>query len=205
MYKALLRVSISIIGLCCIFVNARAEEAEVTARDVFGRLPVTIFESTPEGLSDSEKRELLETGSTEFWEIAGEAPDFMIFVSLPFRDRAVGLRIFRNSTDGSTHAAIGTLDDPVCSLELWRLDPYGRLIPVDTPQEPEIGEFFEKKHKLPRNIHYSVLVCLGAGGLKAVPIFWNRRGMTPVKPDNEISYHWTGEEFSQKVMRRHRK
>ena len=59
-------------------------------------------------LSDAEKQQLLAEGHTEFWEVAGETEDVIVFAALPFRDSAVALRLFRNTADGSVEAAIGT-------------------------------------------------------------------------------------------------
>ena len=83
---------------------ARAAESDVTARNIFALLPESIFENTPEGLSPPEKQKLLSTGLSEFWEVAGETEDVMVFASLPFRDTAVALRLFRHNTDGSVLA-----------------------------------------------------------------------------------------------------
>ena len=69
---------------------ARAGEGGgITARSVFALLPASIFENTPEGLSAAEKQRLLAEGHAEFWEIAGETEDVLVFASLPFRDAAV--------------------------------------------------------------------------------------------------------------------
>ncbi len=179
--------------------NTRAEDYGYTARGIFLMLPAGVFESTPEGLTESEKQELVVNGKSEFWEISGESPDVLVFTALPFRDTSIGLRIFRNDQNGSVEAAIGTLGEPVCTLELWRLDTSGRLIPIDTPAEPEPSEFFSKKHKLPKNIKHSVLICLGSGGLEARPIFWNDRGMLPARVENNINYQWTGSAFKKLI------
>lgn len=70
--------------------SAQAAESEVTARSIFALLPESIFENTPEGLSPQEKQKLLSAGHSEFWEIAGETEDVLVFASMPFRDTAVG-------------------------------------------------------------------------------------------------------------------
>lgn len=77
--------------------SAQAAESEVTARSIFALLPESIFENTPEGLSPQEKQKLLSAGHSEFWEIAGETDDVLVFASMPFRDTAVALRLFRNA------------------------------------------------------------------------------------------------------------
>ena len=178
---------------------ARAEDNGATARGMFSLLPPSIFETTAEGLSESEKQQLLTEGRTEFWEISGETADVLVFASLPFRDRAVGLRLFRNTDDGSTEVAVGTLGEPICTVELWRLDTSGRVVPVDTPPEPDAREFLGKGQKLPGDVMPTVLICLGLGGLKAEPVFWSSKGKVELPLRNEVSYQWTGKGFEKRV------
>lgn len=181
---------------------ARAEDNGATARGMFTMLPTSIFETTAEGLSEADKQQLLTEGRTEFWEIAGETPDVLVFASLPFRDRAVGLRLFRNTADGSTEVAVGTLGEPICTVELWRLDTSGRIVPIDTPPEPDAREFLGNGQKLPENVMPTVLICLGLGGLKAVPVFWSRKGQVELPLQHDISYQWTGNGFEKQVVAR---
>lgn len=181
---------------------ARGEDNGATARGMFTMLPTTIFETTAEGLSEAEKQQLLLEGRTEFWEISGETPDVLVFASLPFRDRAVGLRLFRNEEDGSTEVAVGTLGEQICTVELWRQDISGRVVPVDTPPEPDAREFLGKGQKLPGNVMPTVLICLGLGGLKAEPVFWSSKGKVDLPLANEVSYQWTGKGFEKQVTPR---
>lgn len=183
---------------------ARAEDNGATARGLFTMLPTSIFETTAEGLSESDKQQLLTEGRTEFWEISGETPDVLVFASLPLRDRAVGLRLFRNTADGSTDVAVGTLGEPICTVELWRQDISGRIVPVDTPPEPDAREFLGKGQKLPGNVMPTVLICLGLGGLKAEPVFWSSKGRVELPLANEVSYQWTGNGFEKHVSPRER-
>ena len=83
-----------------------AQESALTAREAFGALPTSIFENTAEGLEDEDKQQLLEEGQSEFWELAGESRDVIVFRALPFRDSGVALRLFRDADDGSAVAAI---------------------------------------------------------------------------------------------------
>lgn len=181
---------------------ARAEDNGATARGLFTMLPTSIFETTAEGLSEAEKQQLLTEGRTEFWEISGETPDVLVFASLPLRDRAVGLRLFRNVADGSTDVAVGTLGEPICTVELWRQDVSGRIVPIDTPPEPDAREFLGKGQKLPGNVMPTVLICLGLGGLKAEPVFWSSKGKVDLPLANEVSYQWTGQGFEKRVTPR---
>ena len=183
---------------------ARGEDNGATARGLFTMLPTSIFETTAEGLSEAEKQQLLTDGRTEFWEISGETPDVLVFASLPFRDRAVGLRLFRNTADGSTDVAVGTLGEPICTVELWRQDTSGRVVPIDTPPEPDAREFLGKGQKLPGNVMPTVLICLGLGGLKAEPVFWSSKGKVDLPLANEVSYQWTGNGFEKRVSPRER-
>lgn len=180
--------------------SVQAAESEVTARSIFALLPESIFENTPEGLSPQEKQKLLSAGHSEFWEIAGETEDVLVFASMPFRDTAVALRLFRNAADGSVLAAFGTLGGAVCTLELWRVDASGRAVPVDTPQEPDISTFFAPGRKMPPDVQATVMICLGLGGLKAQPMFWTSTGMAHVPVDNDVSFQWNGKSFDKLVQ-----
>ena len=144
----------------------------------------------------------MEEGQSEFWELAGESRDVIVFRALPFRDSGVALRLFRDADDGSAVAAIGTLGTELCTVELWRVDASGRTVPVDVPQEPDIQEFFAKGQPVPDDVNPSVLICLGMGGLRAHPVFWNKTGMLYLPLANEIGYRWDGHRF-QKVVRPH--
>ena len=179
-----------------------AQESALTAREAFSALPTSIFENTAEGLEDEDKQQLLEEGQSEFWELAGESRDVIVFRALPFRDSGVALRLFRDADDGSAVAAIGTLGTELCTVELWRVDASGRTVPVDVPQEPDIPEFFAKGQPVPDDVNPSVLICLGMGGLRAHPVFWNKTGMLYLPLANEIGYRWDGHRF-QKVVRPH--
>ena len=71
----------------CLLLSARSVQArELTALDIFAQLPITLFENTPEGLSEDEKLRLIEQGASEavrrrsprtgiaaFWRDAGGA------------------------------------------------------------------------------------------------------------------------------------
>lgn len=179
--------------------EALAEDNGMTARGVFSMLPPSIFENTAEGLPKEEKQRLLTEGHSEFWEVAGESEDVIVFSALPFHDSAVALRLFRNVDDGSVQAAIGTLGAAICTLELWRVDDSGRAVPVDTPPEPAISEFLDQGQSLPPDIEPDVLMCLGLGGLKAQPVFWDSRGMTQIPLAHDVSYQWTGRAFVKEV------
>lgn len=172
----------------------------LTARHFFATLPTGIFETTAEGLDESQKQELLVNGKTDFWELAGETDDVIVFTALPFRDSGVAVRLFRNEQDGSVLAAIGTLGGEMCTVELWRMDRDGRTIPVDTPQEPGVREFFAKDAVLPKDINPSVSICLGRGGLVARPIFWKASGMVHVPLSHDVSYQWDGRHFQKQIQ-----
>ena len=180
--------------------SAGATESDVTARGIFALLPESIFENTPEGLSAPEKQRLLAAGHSGFWEVAGETEDVMVFASLPFRDTAVALRLFRNVADGSVLAALGTLGGSVCTFELWRVDASGRAVPADTPPEPDITAFFAPGRKMPPDVQATVMICLGLGGLRAQPLFWTNTGMAHVPVDNDVSFQWNGKSFDKLVQ-----
>lgn len=175
---------------------ARADDP--SAREFFRRLPPTIFENTPEGLSDEEKDELLENGKTAFWEITHETVDALDMLALPFRETAVSVRLFHRGP-GDSLAAVGTRGNPVCTIELWREDRNDRIVPVPTPPEPPVRDFFAADNKPPKDVEPSVLICLGEQGLEAQILFWNASGMAHVPVDNDVRYEWTQGAFEKRV------
>ena len=195
-------VSLLLLALLAAAGSALAEDNGATARGLFAMLPTSIFETTAEGLSEADKQQLLSEGRSEFWEISGETPEVLVFSSLPFHDRAVGLRLFRNSSDGSTVAAAGTLGESICTVELWRQDASGRIVPIDAPPEPDAREFLARGQKLPAQVNPTVLICLGLGGLKATPVFWGKQGQVDLPLAYDVSYQWTGTDFEKRVSPR---
>lgn len=182
------------------WIEGKTEDYGPTARGIFISLPSSIFESTPEGLSDDDKDELLEEGKSEFWEIIYEDQENLIFKSLPFGERSIGLKLFRNEESGGAAVAIGSLLEPMCTLELWRVEPDGRILPMDAPDAPNIKEFFSRKRVF-QNSKNSVLFCLEDGLLAARPFYWNRGEVQPLKTDLKIVYNWTGKEFKMMKMK----
>lgn len=180
-------------------VPLRAEDWGATARGMFMMLPESIFDSTPEGLDEAAKQDLLMDGSSEFWELSEETPDTMVFTALPFDDHKVRFRIYRNTADGSIEAVIGTTPDPVCTVEFWRLDAIGRIEPVEPPPDPQLADFFAPGRKLSPSPGYSAIICLDENGLVATPLFWDRSGMLPANVDNEVRYEWNGKRFDKTV------
>lgn len=172
-------------------------------REFFARLPLTLFENTPEGMGDEERLELLEFGTSAYWKISDETEQTLNFESLPFGESLVSVRLFPHKSQeggqGFVLAAIGTVSSSMCTMELWREDKNGRMVPEDTPIEPPIGDFFTAGNAAPKDVEPSVLMCLGPLGLEAIPIFWTVTGMAHVPVDNKVLYRWTGTAFEKNV------
>jgi hypothetical protein len=172
----------------------------MSAREVFALLPDTIFENTVEGLGEGEKRRLLADGQAEFWQLAEETEDSLLFSALPFHDSAVALRLYHGAGGDFCLAATGTIGGPLCTLELWRVDKAGRIVPVDGPPEPDIRDFLRAGQVLPGDIQPSTILCLDFDGLKAHPLFWSRTGLVDLPVVREVRYQWSGSAFEKLVL-----
>ena len=107
----------------CLLLSARSVQArELTALDIFAQLPITLFENTPEGLSEDEKLRLIEQGASEFWEVERFDADRLVLVSRPFGETRVGLRVFRGGD-----RLLAALGAPCAPLSSGRKTP-----PVDS-------------------------------------------------------------------------
>lgn len=176
-----------------------AEDYGPTARGVFSQLPTSIFENTPEGLNENGKQSLLRTGRSEFWELVEESPDKLLIRQVPFGNRTVSLQLYHNSSDGSVDVVTGIIGDPICTLELWKMDASGRIVPIDAPVEPGIREFYRPSRLPARQRLYSVMLCPHPSGLAATPVYWNEHGMVPVKTDYNILYVWKDGKFEKSI------
>ena len=181
----------------CSVTDVRSEE--LLARDYFRMLPTTIFDTTLEGMSEEEQRELLDNGETVFWEVRNEGHDGLDMVSRPLGDTVVALRVFRGGRQG-TLAVLGTVGAPLCTLELWRADSNGRIVPVDTPDEPGVREFFGPDHALPQGVEPAVFFCVTDAGLEARSVFWTSTGMVQLPVDFRLHYVWRDGQFRKTVL-----
>lgn len=177
-----------------------AEDAGQSARGAFISLPTSIFDTLSDGLSEDEKEKLILNGFSDSWGIEEESVDNLVFASEPNQESRIGLRIFHDNKKGGALAAFGSLDEPICVLELWTIAPSGKILPADTPEEPAITDFFKKGHKIAKAVSYSVMMCLEDDGLAARPIFWDKKGMRKTRPDNRINYYWNGSRFEKKIV-----
>jgi hypothetical protein len=173
------------------------------ARDVFTRMPDTIFENTPAGLAEEEKQDLLTKGKSEFWEVGIDTESTWELVALPFRDISVLLNVFHYSETDAIVAAMGTRGSSVCTIELWREDEKGHIMPVEVPESPELKEFFRAQPDFKAlGLEPLVMMCVQPGRLEANIVFWNEAGMTEIPVDNVVQYYWSGKKFEKVITPR---
>lgn len=173
-------------------------DTNMSAMEIFSRLPVTIFEDTPEGLSEDERNQLVDRGECAYWLVSSEDQDHLALLSRPFGETKVTLRVFRGGEHGFV-AAIGTSSTPICALELWGLDGAGGLVPVNTPPDPPISDFFAPGYRLPRNLSPAKLFCLTDDGLESRPLFWGPDGLMHIVPTRQVNYIWKDGRFTKKI------
>lgn len=170
-----------------------------TALEVFAQLPTTLFENTPEGLSEEEKQQIIDRGESAFWEVEHMSSDVLVLLSRPFGETRVTLHLF--GSEDFMLAAVGTSGDPMCALELWTVDATGGLVPASTPTEPAVSEFIGQK-RLPQGVSPAVLFCLVDEGLEARPLFWAADGLVDVPISKTVRYVWKNGTFEKSVTAR---
>ncbi len=182
----------------CVLLSAGSAQArELTALDIFAQLPITLFENTPEGLSEDEKLRLIEQGASEFWEVERFDDDRLVLVSRPFGETRVALRVFRSGD--RLLAALGTDGDGMCALELWQEDATGGFIPANPPDDPEISDFLGKGQRLPPDVSPAFMFCLEEDGLDVRPLFWGPSGLVGVPVGKSVRYVWKSGAFQKTV------
>ena len=173
---------------------------ELTALELFARLPITLFENTPEGLSEDEKLRLIERGASEAWEVEHFDDDSFVMVSRPFGETRVSMRVFRGGP--ALLAALGTDDGAMCALELWQEDATGGFVPANPPEEPQIADFLSRGRRLGRDVSPAYVFCLNGDGLDVRPLFWGPEGLVEVPVNRSVRYVWKAGRFEKTVSDR---
>lgn len=198
MRTLLLAACLSMAAVAVVCGTARADKF-LSAMEIFSRLPSTIFEDTPEGLSEDEKNLLIERGECAYWLVASESADRIVFLSRPFGETKVTLQVFRGGEHGFV-AALGTSGSPMCALELWAPDNAGGgLVPIGTPPDPPLSDFFPKGYRLPRDASPARLFCLADDGLESRPLFWGSEGLLHIQPAYDVHYVWENGQFIKRL------
>ena len=182
----------------CLLLSARSVQArELTALDIFAQLPITLFENTPEGLSEDEKLRLIEQGASEFWEVERFDADRLVLVSRPFGETRVGLRVFRGGD--RLLAALGTDGGAMCALELWQEDATGGFVPANPPDDPQLSDFLASGQRLAADVSPAFMFCLEDDGLDVRPLFWGPAGLVDVPVGKSVRYIWKSGAFEKTV------
>ncbi len=186
--------------LCLSFLLAGEHTAfarRLSALDLFARLPITLFENTPEGLSEEEKLRLIEVGESEFWEVERFDEDSFVLVSRPFGETKVSMRVFRGGP--SLIVALGSDDGSVCALELWQEDATGGFVPANPPEDPLISDFLARGQRVPADVSPAFMLCLDGTALEARPLFWGQMGPVDVPVARSVRYVWKAGGFEKTV------
>ena len=186
-------------GLCFSAVAAaRAEDrASMGAAALMRFLPASIFDNTPEPISQEDLDLLLTRGYIDNWVVAESSRNSLRMTATGDSPGEVLVQVLRASP--RTIVILGARSDDTCAAELWEWKPGGGLVPYAAPPGPSAPEFFALTRNVPRNIIASYSLCLEAGMLEAVPRFWNAAGPVDITPDNRIFYIWNGENFVQRA------
>lgn len=172
-----------------------AERLIPSALDIFRLLPTSVFENTPEGLSDEEKQTLISRGHTSLWRLLPVGADELKIESMPIAGSEVTIRLFHEQN--ASVAAIGAESRDSCAVELWHYDAQGRLVPYPLPPEPALADFFAPA-ATPKGLTASVLFCLSGTVLRAHPLLAGAQGEEPqVQTHNAVFYRWTGAGFEK--------
>lgn len=166
-----------------------------SALDIFRILPTSVFENTPEGLSDEEKQALINRGHTSLWRLLPIGTDELRIESRPIAGSEVTIRLFHEQN--ASVAAVGAESRDSCAVELWRYDAQGRLVPYPLPPEPALADFFAPV-AAPKGLTSSVLFCLSGTVLRAYPLLAGAQGEeSQVQAHNAVFYRWTGAGFEK--------
>ncbi len=167
--------------------------ADEPMRAVLARLPAAIFDDTTEGLSEPDKRTLLLTGASDFFQLEEPATDF---VRVRYRDGQVDLRRFSRA-DGGAVIAVATANLRARSFGLWRISAADKT-PQSWPLEqalPPLGasDFYQDPDDAAAASRGLLEFSLRPN-LAEIHADWTRLKDGP-EPDIDIDLVWNGVGF----------
>lgn len=174
-----------------------ADKSAMSAEDLMRMLPTSIFDNTPEPISQDELDLLLTRGYIDAWVVVENKRDVLRMTATGDSPGEVQLQVLRAAP--RSIVILGARSDDACASELWEYKAGGGLVPYAAPPGPSAQEFFALTKTTPRGLIASYSFCLEAGMLEAVPRFWNANGPVDITPDNRIFYIWNGENFVQRT------
>ena len=195
-----LRAAIVLWGLCLICADPvlAGEKTLMPAVDLMRMLPTSIFDNTPEPISQDGLDLLLTRGYTDTWVVVENKQDSLRMTAMGDSPGEVQMQVLRVAP--RSIIILGARTNDTCAVELWEYKARGGLVPYAGPQDPSASEFFIPPPSLPRGLFFSYSLCLESGMLEAVPRFWNPSGPVDLAPTNRIFYIWNGEDFVKRVV-----
>ncbi len=191
---------LSLSGLCLTYATpARAKEkAPMSAADLMRMLPTSIFDNSPEPISQDGLDLLLTHGYNDSWVVVENKQDSLSITAVGDIPGEVQVQVLRVAP--RSIIILGARTNDSCAVELWEYKARGGLVPYAGPADPPAPEFFAQAKPLPVGLFSSSSLCLESGMLEAVPRFWNQFGPVDLTPDNRVFYIWNGKDFVKRVV-----
>ncbi|QWX85409.1 hypothetical protein H0I23_07145 [Cellulophaga sp. HaHaR_3_176] len=174
----------------------------IDIKSLFSLSPLTIFDETTEGLSFSEKNDLIKNGESASWRIADEnKTKLAIQGKQPLSE--VTLRFFKSkdNSDGLLFAQI--TNEQHTNLLTWNYSSKDKnLQESDVLKKYSANDFLSKEDKLPESyqpkLHYGFI---NDETIEVLLNTWMEKEFENREIINKIFLKWNGEKFEEYIVK----
>ncbi len=182
--------------------DATKSNAEsIGMKPLFELSPLSIFDETVTGLSSSEKKNLLQKGKSESWEITKETQTKMVIKGEG--NDLVKLYLLKNKKNSDGLLAVETTNGKTSEIQLWKyLDSNKNLKKSSNLKKYSADDFVSKADKLPASyspqLHYEFI---DDQTIEVSLYTWMDKEFENREIINKIFLKWNGENFEEKIMK----
>ncbi len=178
-----------------------AEEIKIDIKALFQLSPLSIFDDTTEGLSLSEKNDLLEKGESDTWKIIEESETKLI-IRCKYPSSEVTFRFLhkKDSLDGLLFATV--VNERNSKLHSWNYTHEDNsLQAAEVLNKYTANDFVSKEDKFPDS-YSSVMyyVFIDDHTIEVSPHTWMDEEFENREIINKIYLKWNGEEFEEEIV-----
>ena len=175
--------------------------ASIEMKTLFSLSPLSIFDSTTEGISDSEKEELIKKGESATWKIIEENKT-KLTIHCKNPSSQVTLRFLKNkdNSDGVLFAAIE--NEQNTNLLSWKYsDDNKTLQETNILKKYSANDFVSKEDKLPDSYHPVLhYLFIDDQTIEVSLHTWMEKEFENRDIINRIFLKWNGESFDEEIV-----
>lgn len=182
--------------------SSKGSGDHIDMKSLFELSPLSIFDETTEGLTSSEKTDLLEKGESASWKITDESKT-KLAIQCKYPSSEVTLFFFKNNDNLDGVLFASTMNERNSKVHSWRyIDDSKTLQKANVLKKYSANEFVSEEDRLP-NSYTPVLnyQFLDDQTIEVSLQTWMDKEFEKREIINRILLQWNGEDFEEKIVK----